>query len=70
MTEEWEKLLDLPPSLPSAPKPKPHPRGQVRVVATVPVPLSGPRRAPALEGLTPTIDEAIPEDYIREEDQC
>jgi hypothetical protein len=70
MTEPWEKLLDLPPSLPSAPKPKPHPRGQVRVVATVPVPLSGPRRAPALEELAgPTIDEAIPEDYIRAEDQ-
>lgn len=70
MTEPWEKLLDLPPSLPSAPKPTPHPRGQVRVAATVPVPLSGPRRAPALEGLMgPTLDETIPADYIRAEDQ-
>jgi len=70
MKEKWEKLLDAPPRLPSAPKPTPHPRGQVRVVAVSPVPLSGLRPAPALEG-GDVIGElnSIPEDFIREEDQ-
>lgn len=79
MTEPWERLLDLPPRLRKAPKARGGARAKPPTgpLEVTPVVEASPAASPKAEDF-PTmdlpkasvpVDDIIPEDFIREEDQ-